>query len=185
MDKVIKIAQRFALEGTVVSAREYGDGHINDTYLVVCQHGDHTHEYVIQRINRNVFADGRGLMNNMEAVTSYTRAILEREGLAGGKLICVHKPFMERRLYAAMKNYWPEANAVYTSPQLSMEEYIQVTAAQGMTEQGVIDVLVGDFQRMDVYAKRGYQIPQDIPQTAWSAFEKLVELGCTGELVLE
>ena len=37
----------------------------------------------------------------------------------------------------------------------------------------------------DVYAKRGYQIPQDIPQTAWSAFEKLVELGCTGELVLE
>ncbi|MBR5868581.1 MAG: aminoglycoside phosphotransferase family protein [Clostridia bacterium] len=80
MDKVIKIAQRFALEGTVVSAREYGDGHINDTYLVVCQHGEHTHEYVIQRINRNVFADGRGLMNNMEAVTSYTRAILERDG---------------------------------------------------------------------------------------------------------
>ena len=115
----------------------------------------------------------------------FTRAILEREGLAGGKLICVHKPFMERRLYAAMKNYWPEANAVYTSPQLSLEEYIQVTAAQGMTEQGVIDVLVGDFQRMDVYAKRGYQIPQDIPQTAWSAFEKLVELGCTSELVLE
>ncbi len=115
----------------------------------------------------------------------FTRTLLEQEGLAGGKLICVHKPFMERRLYAAMKNYWPEANACYTSPQLSMEEYIQVTVEQGISEQGVIDVLVGDFQRMHIYATRGYQIPQDIPQTAWDAFHKLVELGCIGELVSE
>ena len=115
----------------------------------------------------------------------FTRTILEDEGLAQGRLICVHKPFMERRLYAAMQNYWPEANARYTSPQLSMEEYIQVTAAQGMTEKGVIEVLVGDFQRMYIYAKRGYQIPQDIPPEAWKAFDKLVELGYVGELVSE
>ena len=113
----------------------------------------------------------------------FTRAILEQEELAAGKLLCVHKPFMERRLYAAMKNYWPEANAAYTSPQLSLEEYIQVTTKQGMTEHGVIEVLVGDFQRMHIYAERGYQIPQIIPETAWDAFNKLVKLGFAGELV--
>ena len=112
----------------------------------------------------------------------FTRTILEQEGLSGGKLICVHKPFMERRLYAAMKNYWPEANAIYTSPQLSMEEYIQATVNQGMSEQGVIDVLVGDFQRMELYAQKGWQLPQEIPEEAWAAFRKLVDMGFDSQL---
>lgn len=113
----------------------------------------------------------------------FTRKLLEEHGLAGGRLICVHKPFMERRLYAAMCNYWPEANACYTSPELSMEEYIRRTMEQGMSEKAVIDVMVGDFQRMEVYAERGYQIPQEIPKRAREAFENLVKLGYTEELV--
>jgi hypothetical protein len=36
---------------------------------------------------------------------------------------------------------------------------------------------------MDVYAKKGYQLPQEIPETGWQAFNALVELGYTGELV--
>ena len=43
-------------------------------------------------------------------------------------------------------------------------------------------MLVGDFQRMDLYAKRGYQIPQEIPQSAWDAFNALVSMGYTGQL---
>ena len=113
----------------------------------------------------------------------FTRTLLEEHGMAGGRLICVHKPFMERRLYAAMKNYWPEANACFTSPQLSMEGYIQRTMEQGMSEKAVIDVIVGDFQRMEVYAKKGYQIPQEIPERAWAAFECLVGAGYDGELI--
>jgi len=113
----------------------------------------------------------------------FSRAKLEAEGLADKRLICVHKPFMERRLYAAMQVYWPQANALYTSPQLSMEEYIRRSVAQGLSEKNVIEVIVGDFQRMDVYARRGYQIPQEIPAAAWDAFHRLTALGYTGELV--
>ena len=90
---------------------------------------------------------------------------------------------MERRLCSAMGVYWPEINAVYTSPLLELEEYITRTMAQGMSEKAVIEVLVGDFQRMDVYAKKGYQLPQEIPAACWQAFHALVELGYTGELV--
>ena len=43
-------------------------------------------------------------------------------------------------------------------------------------------MLVGDFQRMDLYAKKGYQIPQEIPDTVWSAFYALVEMGYTAQL---
>lgn len=115
----------------------------------------------------------------------FTHKMLEEAGLAQGRLICVHKPFMERRLYAAMKVYWPDANACFTSPQLDLEEYILNTVNQGLTEKQVIDVITGDFQRMDIYAKKGYQIPQEIPQSVWQAFHRLVELGYTGELVAE
>lgn len=113
----------------------------------------------------------------------FSRKILEQAGLATGQLLCVHKPFMERRLYAAMQVYWPQANAVFTSPLLDLNTYVRNTMAQGMSEKAVIDVMVGDFQRMDVYAKKGYQIPQDIPSHAWGAFHNLVDLGYTGELV--
>ena len=115
----------------------------------------------------------------------FSRKILEESGLAQGRLICVHKPFMERRLYAAMKVYWPEANACFTSPQLDLDAYIHNTVKQGLTEKQVIDVIAGDFQRMDIYAKKGYQIPQEIPDSVWQAFHRLVELGYTGELITE
>ena len=43
--------------------------------------------------------------------------------------------------------------------------------------------MVGDLQRIRVYAERGFQIPQEIPANVWSAYEKLVALGYTAHLV--
>ena len=115
----------------------------------------------------------------------FTREKLKEEGIVVQRLLGVHKPFMERRLYAAMKVYWPEMDEVITSPQLNLEEYIRNSVAQGLPEKTIMDVLVGDFQRMDLYAKRGYQIPQEIPESAWEAFHRLVARGYTSELVKE
>ena len=113
----------------------------------------------------------------------FTRDKLAEVGLTPTRLIGVHKPFMERRLYAAWQVYWPEMDILITSPQLTLEEYIRNSMAQGLSEKTVIDVIVGDFQRMDVYAKRSYQIPQEIPPSAWDAFHALVAMGHTSELV--
>lgn len=113
----------------------------------------------------------------------FSREILKSEGLADKRLLCVHKPFMERRVWAAMKAYWPEADFTMTSPELDMEEYIEHTMAQGMTEKAVIDVIVGDVQRMEIYAEKGYQIPQPLPGEVRTAFEEMVKLGYTGELI--
>ncbi len=113
----------------------------------------------------------------------FTKTKFEELGLSIEKIICVHKPFMERRLYAAMKVYWPEVNAVITSPQLSIEEYISNSMKQGLDEKTIIDVIVGDFQRMEVYAQKGYQIPQIIPDEAKIAYNNLIALGFTSQLV--
>ncbi len=46
----------------------------------------------------------------------------------------------------------------------------------------VVSVFVGDFQRIDLYARKGYQLPQQIPEKAWQAFRQLVALGYDRQL---
>jgi hypothetical protein len=47
----------------------------------------------------------------------------------------------------------------------------------------VINVMLGDLQRIKYYPQYGYSIPQDIPQDVWKAFECLVALGFDEHLV--
>ena len=112
----------------------------------------------------------------------FTREKLEALGLPHGKLLGVHQPFMERRIKAAMGVYWPEPEFHITSPQVTIPEYLTAAKRQGVTENASVSVIVGDFQRMDLYAKLGYQLPQHIPQEAWDAFHALVAMGFDKQL---
>ena len=111
----------------------------------------------------------------------FTRRILEGMGIH--RILGVHKPFMERRVHAAMGVYWPEMDCILTSPQVTIQEYVELSTAQGLSEKRVIEILVGDFQRIDVYAKKGFQTPQQIPEEAWQSFHALVKMGYDRELV--
>lgn len=64
------ILEQFCLDSAVISCRSYGCGHINETYLVVCESG---HRYILQKINHHVFPDVPALMNNIELVTAALR----------------------------------------------------------------------------------------------------------------
>ena len=112
----------------------------------------------------------------------FTRRMLEAAGLPHGHILGVHQPFMERRISAAMGVYWPQVRFSVTSPQMTIPEYLARAGEQGVTEEASISVIVGDFQRMDLYAKKGYQLPQDIPERAWQAFHRLVALGYDKQL---
>ncbi len=112
----------------------------------------------------------------------FTRALLEERGLPHGRILGVHQPFMERRITAAMGVYWQEARFSVTSPQVTIEQYLTDARKQGVTENAAISVIVGDFQRMDLYAKKGYQLPQKIPAEAWDAFHRLVAMGYDRQL---
>lgn len=115
----------------------------------------------------------------------FTRRLLARRGIPAGKILAVHKPYMERRLWAAAQVYWPEAEFIVTSPQASVEEHIQSALAVGMSRRGVIETVVGDVQRMELYAQKGYQIPQEIPQPVRAAYHRLAAAGYTGQLAAD
>lgn len=77
-----EVMSAFQLGGTVINAKHYGSGHINDTYLVEIQKADQTKELaIIQSINTNVFTKPEQLMENILNVTSYLRErIIENGG---------------------------------------------------------------------------------------------------------
>ena len=112
----------------------------------------------------------------------FTRRLLEERGIPHSHILGVHQPFMERRIFAAMGVYWPEPRFTVTSPQVTIPEDLEDAKKQGVTENAAVSVIVGDFQRMDLYAKKGYQIPQEIPEEAWAAFRQLVALGYDKQL---
>jgi len=114
---------------------------------------------------------------------SFTRALLEARGLPAASFIVVQKPYMERRSYATFRKVWPEPEVRVTSPQVSMDEYLRGYSHGSLSAHDVISIMVGDLQRIRVYADRGFQIAQDIPDEVWSAYEELVRAGFDQRLV--
>ena len=112
----------------------------------------------------------------------FTREKLGELGMMQPRVLGVHQPFMERRIKAAMGAYWPDLAFQVTSPQVTIPEYLHRAKQQGISENASISVIVGDFQRMELYAQKGWQLPQTIPEEAWQAFRELVEMGYDKQL---
>ncbi len=120
--------------------------------------------------------------SNTRENIEFTRALLQRQGIAHHRILGVHKPYMERRIHAAMGVYWPEQPFRVTSFRQTLEEALAASIDQGMDPRDTISTIVGDFQRIDLYARKGYQLPQHIPQEAWSAYHALVGRGYDSQL---
>lgn len=72
-----KIAQLFRFEGNIISIAPYGDGHINDTFLVKT---DGEKSYILQRLNTKIFSNYKGLMDNIQKVSKFLSSIIAKEG---------------------------------------------------------------------------------------------------------
>jgi len=109
----------------------------------------------------------------------FTKQLLKEKGLDFNSFVLVQKPYMERRTYATFEKVWPDKKFTVTSPQLSFEEY----AAGQIPKDEIINIMVGDLQRIKEYPKLGFQIEQAIPDKVWDAYEQLVSMGYTKHLI--
>jgi Ser/Thr protein kinase RdoA (MazF antagonist) len=66
------VAEQFTPQGRVLEVREFGNGNINDTYLVTTDSNDEEH-FVLQRINTQVFKQPKLIMQNMRTFTEHMR----------------------------------------------------------------------------------------------------------------
>lgn len=109
----------------------------------------------------------------------FTQQLLKAYNLNVFSFIVVQKPYMERRSFATFKKHWPEKELIITSPQLSFEEYV----TDAIPLEKVIQIMVGDLQRIKVYPSKGFQIEQEIPDHVWLAYEELVKQGFDQQLI--
>ena len=67
--------------GELVEMKPFGNGIINDTFLVTCQTYDGLqNKYIVQKINHSIFKDVDGLMENYCNVCNYLKSIVEKRG---------------------------------------------------------------------------------------------------------
>ncbi len=80
-DRIDEVAARFRTKGAAAEHAPYGNGHINDTFLVVCgtQEGERR-RYILQKMNHSIFKMPQRLMENVVNVTEYLREMIARRG---------------------------------------------------------------------------------------------------------
>jgi len=116
--------------------------------------------------------------NTGENVT-LSRSVLAQADVKPDSLILISKPYMERRAYATCRQGWPEAEVVCASEPLSFEDYVNSIGDIRL----VIDMLVGDLQRVIEYPKLGYAIEQVVPDNVHKAYDRLLRAGYDSRLL--
>lgn len=109
----------------------------------------------------------------------FTRELLAARGIEPSAVIAVQKPYMERRTLATFEARWPGLDVIVTSPQLGFEEYTSGSIAP----DEVVHIMVGDLQRLWLYAEKGWSSPQPVPPEVREAYDGLVAAGYTRRLV--
>ncbi|MFE5502459.1 YdcF family protein [Amycolatopsis japonica] len=102
-----------------------------------------------------------------------TRALLESRGIEVGSVVLISRPYQQRRAYATCRKLWPGVDVICASRPLPLDDYV---ASIGDVNR-VITMLVGDTQRITVYAERGFAVAQDIPDSVAEAYDRLVQAG--------
>lgn len=113
----------------------------------------------------------------------FTKRLLAQKQVDPRKFILVQKPYMERRSFATFRKLWPEKEVLVTSPQVSFNDYLENYVNSELSADDVISIMVGDLQRIKVYADKEFQIPQEIPQEVWNAYDELVAAGYHRHLI--
>ncbi len=99
---------------------------------------------------------------------------LSRALISGKKTgIAVCKPYMAKRALATGEKQWSEIQWSVSTPQIPFAQYVPDDDAL-IPE---IELMTGDLQRLEIYARRGFQAPTFVPEEIWAAWRRLVDAG--------
>lgn len=108
-----------------------------------------------------------------------SRAVLATAGITPQAVLLVSKPYMERRSFATARKLWPEVEIVCASEPLEFDDYLKSIG----DEKLVLNMLVGDLQRVIEYPKLDFAIAQDVPEDVHAAYESLLADGFDSRLL--
>ena len=109
----------------------------------------------------------------------FARDLLHRHEIRPRNIVLAVKPFMRRRVWATLPIEWPEMPATLASPKMSLDEYF----TPELDPEKIINIMMGDLQRLWVYARKGWSAPQPLPAEVREAYLRLAALGFTRHLI--
>ncbi|WP_248963476.1 YdcF family protein [Sphaerisporangium perillae] len=110
---------------------------------------------------------------------TFSREVLASAGVTPTTVLLISKPYMQRRSFATARKLWPEVEAICASEPLEFDDYLKSIGDDRL----VIDMLVGDLQRVIEYSKLGFAIAQDVPEEVHAAYGSLLAAGFTSRLL--
>jgi len=79
-NRLIEVAEKFDLSGSVTDVIRHKVGHINETYIVFTENKRGTERYILQKINDRVFCAPKLLMKNIKTVTEQVKRRVDERG---------------------------------------------------------------------------------------------------------
>lgn len=110
---------------------------------------------------------------------TYSRHTLHAAGVEVESVMLISKPYMERRAYATARKVWPQVEVVCASEPLTFDDYLKSIG----DEKLVIDMLVGDLQRVIEYPTFGFAVAQDVSEDVEAAYRRLLGAGFDSRLL--
>ncbi|MDO4522442.1 MAG: aminoglycoside phosphotransferase family protein [Eubacteriales bacterium] len=179
-EELYELAGQFRYGGNIMDVRPWGNGHINDTYLVEVETASGRKKMILQRINRFVFRHPAEVMENIMNVTGYLRKQImelggdpERETL--NMVQCTDG-----------KNYYVDPDGEYWRSMLYIQDTVCLEYAETAEDFYESARAFGKFQRLlaDYPAETLHETIRDFHNTRvrFVAFQKAVNDDSVGRV---
>lgn len=141
---VQEIANKFNIEGNITSVQAFGDGLINDTYLV--ETAGNTPNYILQRKNKHIFTDVPAMMDNIHRVTSHLKKKILAKGGDPSREAMTVTPTKEGKLYFKdnADEYWAACEFIKDNMTYQQADTPEL-AMQGGKGIGKFQAMLADF----------------------------------------
>jgi uncharacterized SAM-binding protein YcdF (DUF218 family) len=133
-------------------------------------------------IGRGIEADKiliEPLSTNTGENIRYSLDLLSAQAISFEKIAIVTKPNMERRVRATAAIYLAPESVAVTSPPATFEEY----CLSKYDLATMINLMVGDLQRIRLYPKLGFQKEELVPREVVDSYHRLIGAGYTRHLI--
>lgn len=135
--------ENFEFEGTYEESCAWGNGHINDTFMLVFEKQDGgRRRYILQRMNKNIFSKPVELMENIVGVTSYLRKIIMEQG---GDL---DRETLNVIRTKEGKPYYVDSRGEYWRAYIFIEDAVSYDQVEQPSDFYESAVAFGNFQRL-------------------------------------
>lgn len=138
--KIMDLMKKFNIEGEYMGHRTFTSGLINTTERVIMDNNGEIKQYVLQKINKNVFKKPEEVMENISNVTKFIRRKLKAEGIDASRKVMKFYKADDEKYYTIDENgdYWRLSKYVEKSVAYDTTDDLKVLEETGKA--------FGDFQ---------------------------------------